>query len=112
MDKKIEKIINKCLVLLEKGYSLDECISRFEGSRDEIREYFKTVKNIKSLEAIMPEKDFQVNSLDHIISEAKRREMVSLEKAEAAAIIKQSKSGAKKKLLLRPAMIFLVFLVA
>jgi hypothetical protein len=106
MDKKIEKIINKCLALLEKGYSLDECISRFEGSRDEIREYFKAVKNIKGLEVIMPEKDFQENSLDHIISEANRREMVSLEKTEAAATLKQSRSGAKKRLLLRPAVIF------
>jgi hypothetical protein len=112
MDKKIEKIINKCLVLLEKGYSLDECISRFEDSRDEITEYFKTVKDIKDLEVIMPEKDFQENSLDHVISEAKKREMISLEKTEAAATLKRSRSGAKKRLLLRPAMIFLIFLVA
>lgn len=56
MDKKIEKIIYKCLVLMEKGHSLDDCINRFENYRDEINEYFKTIKNIKGLGVIMPEK--------------------------------------------------------
>ena len=111
MDKKIEKVIYKCLMLMEKGHSLDECISRFKGHRDEITEYFKTIKNIKGLEVIMPEKDYQKNGLTQIMGEAKRREMISSEKADAAAAIKRSKPGAKKRLLLRPAMIFLVFLV-
>ena len=111
MDKKIEKIIYKCLMLMEKDYSLDECINRFEDHRDEINEYFKTIKNIKGLEAIMPEKDYRENSLAYVMDEAKRRMAVSSEKADAAAVIKQSMPGIKKRLLLRPAMIFLVFLV-
>ena len=111
MDKKIEKIIYKCLMLMEKGHSLDECLSRFKGHRDEINEYFKTIKNIKGFEVIIPEKDYRKNSLARIIGEAKRREMISSEKADAAAAIKRRMPGAKKRLLLRPAMIFLVFLV-
>ena len=111
MDKKIEKIIYKCLMLMEKGYSLDYCINRFEDYRDEINEYFKTIKKIRGLEAIVPEKDYRKNSLAQIIGEAKRRGAVSSEKADAAAVIKQSTPGTKKRLLLRPAMIFLVFLV-
>lgn len=111
MDKKIEKIIYKCLILMEKGHSLDECISRFKGHRDEIKEYFKTIENIKSLEVIMPEKDFCENSLAQIMGEAKRREIIFSEKADAAATIKRSRPGTKKRLLLRPAMIFLVFLI-
>jgi len=111
MDKKIEKIIYKCLILMEKGHSLDECIGRFKGHRDEINEYFKTIKTIKDLEAVMPEKDYQKNSLARVMDEAKRRKMISSEKADAAAAIKQSTPGTKKRLILRPAMIFLVFFV-
>ena len=111
MDKKIEKIIYRCLVLMEKGHSLDDCISRFKGHRDEINEYFRTIENIKGLEVIMPEKDYRENSLSHIMGEAKRRWAISSEKADAAAAIKRSTPGSKKRLLLRPAMIFLVFLV-
>jgi len=111
MDKNIEKIIYKCLMLMEKGHSLDDCINRFEDYQNEINEYFKTIKNIKGLEVIMPEKDYRKNSLAQIIGEAKRRGSVSSEKAGAAAVIKRSTPGTKKRLLLRPAMIFLVFLV-
>ena len=111
MDKKIEKIIYKCLLLIEKGYSLDECINKFEGRRDEITEYFKTIKNIKDLEVVMPEKDYRKNSLEQIIGEAKRRERISSEKAASVAAMKRNKPTAKKRLLLRPAMIFLVFLI-
>ncbi len=111
MDKKIEKIIYKCLLLIEKGHSLDECINKFEGYRDEITEYFKTIKNIKGLEVVMPEKDYKKNSLDQIIGEAKRRERISSEKATSAAAMKRNISTTKKRLILRPAMIFLVFLM-
>ena len=111
MDKKIEKIIYKCLVLMEKGYGLDECINRFEGYQNEINEYFKTIKDIKSFATIIPEKDYRENSFAQIIGEAKRRGSISSEKTDAIAAIKQSKPGIKKRLLLRPAMIFLVFLV-
>ncbi len=111
MDKKIEKIIYKCLFLMEKGHSLDECINKFEDHRDEISEYFKTIKNIKSLEVVMPEKDYRKNSLAQVIGEAKRRENISSEKAASAAAMKWDMSTAKKRLILRPAMIFLVFLV-
>ena len=96
---------------MEKGHSLDECIGRFKGHRDEINEYFKTIKNIKGLEAIIPEKDYRKNSLAQIMGEAERRERVSAEKATSAAAIKRGISGTKKRLLLKPAMIFLVFLV-
>ncbi len=111
MDKKIEKIIYKCLLLMEKGHSLDECINKFEDYRDEITEYFKTIKNIKGLEAVMPEKDYRKNSLAQIIGEAKRREGISSEKAASAAAMKRNISTTKKRLILRPAMIFLVFLI-
>ncbi|MFC2144911.1 DUF5667 domain-containing protein [Actinomycetota bacterium] len=112
MDKKIEKIINKCLVLMEKGHSLDECINRFEDYRDEITGYFKTINNVKSLEVLIPEEDYTKNSLTQIISEAKRRKGISSEKADAKEAIKRDIPRAKKRLLLRPAMIFVVFLVA
>jgi len=111
MNKKNEKIIYKCLILMEKGYSLDDCISRFKGHRDEIKEYFRTIENIKGLEVIMPGKDYQKNSLAQITGEAKRRGAILSEKADAEAVIKQSRPGTRKRLLLRPAMIFLVFLV-
>jgi hypothetical protein len=111
MDKKIEKVIDKCLILLEKGYNLDECIRRFEGYHDEIIEYFKTIRSIKDLEVIIPEKDYRNKSLASIMSEANRRKTVSLDKANAKAAIQQGKPGAKKRLLLRPAIIFMVFLI-
>ena len=111
MDKKIKKVIFKCLILIKKGYSIDDCINKFKNYRNEINNYFRTIKNIKGLEVIMPEKDYRENSLAQIMSEAKRRDMISSEKADAAAAIKANTSGTKKRLLLRPAMIFLVFLV-
>ena len=59
MDKKTLKVINKCHKLIEKGYSIDDCINRFKDYQQEIKDYFAIVERLGSLKTVQPEKDFR-----------------------------------------------------
>ena len=104
MNKKTQNIIDKCHTLIKKGYSIDYCINKFKGFRQEISDYFTTARHLDMLKEVLPKKEFRENSLDHIISRA--------EKLENTARMKPMPSTASvRRLILRPAMIFLIFSV-
>jgi len=102
MDRKIQGIIDKCHKLLEKGYSLDECLERFSSFDSEIRDYFSIAEEIKKLKELSPSKEFTQNSLESIIYRAGSRD-ASGETAPAPV--------SPKRLILRPAMVFMAFII-
>jgi Domain of unknown function (DUF5667) len=106
MDKRTQKIIDKCHILIKKGYSIDYCLSRYKDCRQEIKDYFTAAESLDKLREVRPGKNFSENSLDLIISRARRRERI--------AGAKQGHSTVPvRRLILRPAMIFLlIFMLA
>lgn len=98
MDKRTQKIIEKCHKLINKGYSLNYCLDRFKKQKKQIKDYFATVEHISSLKNIMPGRVFIENSLRTIKA-----------RAEAQKIAAGSMVSSRKKLILKPAMIFLIF---
>jgi hypothetical protein len=102
MDKRTQSIIDKCHKLIEKGYGLEYCLERFKGFEKDIREYFSIAEDLKKLKQAAPSKKFTKNSLDSIIAIAKAREV-----SEADPTVRIP----PRRLLLRPAMIFIIFIV-
>jgi hypothetical protein len=102
MDKRTERIIDKCHILIENGYDLRYCLDRFKDYRKEIEEYFSTADKIGDLRKILPDKEFRESSLDPIIERA--------EKLQKSPEIKSNKNfiPARRKIL-KPAIIFMVF---
>lgn len=104
MDKRTLKVIDKCHILIKKGYSINYCLERFKDYQQEIKDYFTTVESLHSLKMVRPGKHFSENSLDLIISRAQRRERITR--------TKQGHSYSPvRKLMLRPAMIFLMIFI-
>ena len=101
MDKRTQKVMDKCHILINKGYSIDYCLDKFKDCRQEIKEYFAAAESLGTLKAVRPEKKFSENSLDLIINRA--------EKQKRAAGVKPGHSTTPvRRLILRPAMIFLI----
>lgn len=53
MDKKIQKVINKCHNLIKKGYSTDYCLNRYKDFQQEIKDYFAIKERISSLKKVI-----------------------------------------------------------
>ena len=102
MDRKTQRIIDRCHKLLENGFSLDECLERFSSFDREIKDYFSIAEDIKKLKKLSPSKEFTKNSLESIISRAGSRD--APEKIAPAEV-------SPGRLILRPAMIFMAFIV-
>ena len=102
MDKRTQRIIDNCHNLLGKGYSLDQCLEKFSGFDREIRDYFSIAEDIKKLKKLSPSKEFTKHSLESVISRAGSRD--ASEKITPAAL-------SLRRLILRPAMIFMAFIV-
>jgi len=101
MNKRTIKVIDKCHILIKKGYSIDHCLEKFRDYRQEIKDYFTTAESLNTLRAVRPGKNFSENSLDLIISRAKKRGKITGIKPVHSAV-------PVRRLVLRPAMIFLL----
>ena len=66
MSKKIEKIFDKCINLIEKGYSTEYCLERYSGYREELEEYFAVAKELGKMEEVKPDSRYIKSSLDKI----------------------------------------------
>jgi len=101
MNKRTQKVIDKCHILIKKGYSIDYCLDRFKDSRQEIKDYFAIAESLNILRTVRPGKNFSENSLDLIIKRAKKRERI-------AGIRPTHSTTPIRRSILRPAMIFLI----
>jgi hypothetical protein len=77
-------------------------MERFKDHRQDIKNYFEVIQDISLLKKIRPSKKFRQNSLESIIARAEKHE-----KTEAT----QRMMLPSRRLILRPAMIFLVFII-
>jgi hypothetical protein len=102
MDKKTERIIDKCHILIGRGYGIGYCLDRFKDHRKEIEEYFSTTNRIGTLRNVLPDKEFREKSLDLIIEKAEK-----LQKSHEKESNKNFIPVRRK--ILRPAIIFMVF---
>lgn len=104
MSKKIEKIFNKCINLIEKGYSIEYCLERYSGYREELEEYFDAAKELGKIREVKPDSEYMNASLKKIYAS-------SVEAPE----VKVPETGRVRMgpAILKPALIFLaVFILA
>ena len=59
MDKRAQKIIDKCHILISQGYDLEYCLKRFKGYEAEIRDYFSIAEELGTLRKARPSKEFR-----------------------------------------------------
>ena len=104
MDKKTQKIIDKCYILMKKGYTLQYCQKRFKAYRQDIGDYFLTAENIGSLKKIQPASEFIESSLSSIYARAEKDKKPLRKTASSPAAF-------RKRLILRQAMIFLLLVI-
>ncbi|MDZ7837867.1 MAG: DUF5667 domain-containing protein [Actinomycetota bacterium] len=70
MNKKnIQNITDKCLSLMEKGYSLSYCLEKYSYCRDRLEPYLKTAMQIKGLKSLQPDENFKKSTLQHVLSQ-------------------------------------------
>ena len=101
MSKKLEKIFNKCISLIDKGYSIKYCLEKYSDCRKELEEYFATVKELGKLKEVKPDSKYITNSLNKIYSSTETKE-IKVPKTDRIRV------GAA---ILKPALIFLAVFV-
>jgi hypothetical protein len=99
LDRKINKIFDKCIILLCKGYDIDYCLNKFKKYRDDLQENLRIYEKLKKLEDIELDKNFLENTLDKIYN-------LSAEKVDTFI-----SKPPKKSFMFKPAMILLAALV-
>ena len=100
MKEKIEKIFNRCLVLIEKGYSTEYCLKKYSKYKSVLKEYFNTVKYLNNLKNIEPEAGDISKNLDKIYNTAENFTEPAIDKTK---VFPES----RRKFFLRPAMVFI-----
>lgn len=76
-NKKIEKVFNRCLKLMERGYSARYCLEKYSSYRDELEEYFNIIVNLKNIGDTKPEIKNSQNMLEKIYNSAANPEETS-----------------------------------
>jgi hypothetical protein len=108
MDVKTEKIFNRCLNLISRGYSIQYCLKKYSRYKDVLEEYFETIKYLKDLKNIRPEEINIKSSLNKIYKSVKdsTKQGKDIGKSETAAPY----SG-RRIPILKPAVVFAMILV-
>lgn len=102
-NKKIEKVFNRCLKLMEKGYSARYCLEKYSSYRGELEEYFNIIGNLKNIGDIKPEIKNSQNMLKKIYSSAANpEEKAGHEIMNGAAAYQHI----KRRSFLKPAIVF------
>jgi hypothetical protein len=108
MDGKTEKIFNRCLNLISRGYSIQYCFKKYSRYKDTLEEYFKTIKYLKDLKNIKPLETNIKSSLEKIYKSAKDR-------TKPDKYISKNKTSVpysgRRTFLLKPAFVFTTVLV-
>lgn len=101
MDKQIKKILEKCIILLEKGYSVRYCLSKYSKHRKILKDYLQNLEDLNKIIPLELEEDYLKDNLNRIY-----------ERLDSEVKEHKSKTQYRKPVILRPAIIFLsIFLV-
>jgi len=108
MNEKTEKIFDRCLKLISRGYSIQYCLKKYSRYKDILEEYFKTIKYLKNLKNIKP-KDINIkSSLDKIYKSAKNSTEPDMDKIKSKTATPDS---GRRISLLKPVIVFITVLV-
>ncbi len=102
MSKKLEKIFNKCISLIDKGYSVEYCLEKYSDCRKELEEYFATVKELGKLKGVKPDSKYISNSLNRIYASSTETKEIKVPKTGRIRV---------GTAILKPALIFLAVFV-
>lgn len=69
-NKKIERILCRCLKLISMGYSTEYCLGKYIEYKDELEEYFDTISRLKDIKNIEPDDKSIKSILSKIYSSA------------------------------------------
>lgn len=114
-----EKILKKFLILLDKGYDKNYCLSRFKGYEKELRPYLDLHLRLGDLKTISPDSDYFTRGLERIYKKVyedkKNKTDIDFKSSHAAEFYDQNnrfKKSQFKMKLLKPSIIFLsIFLI-
>jgi hypothetical protein len=114
INKNIERVFNKCIILLCRGYSIQYCLAKFKKYKDLLEEYLVTIGKLKDLDKVKPGNDYIKNTLDKIYSLS---EVETVGNAREGYIPENRYSINSRtrirSLVFKPAMVFLlVFVIA
>ena len=65
------RILNKFLILLDKGYDIDICIEKFPAYREESKVYANIIENFSNFKKLKPKEEYLTNNLKNIYSLAR-----------------------------------------
>jgi len=114
-----EKILNKFLSLLDKGYNINYCLGKFPGCEKELKPYLDLHLKLENLKTISPDSDYFTKGLDRIYKkiyeDEKNKTMTDFKYNHTAEFYEQNigfKKSQFKLKLLKPSIIFLsIFLI-
>jgi hypothetical protein len=87
-DKKIEKILNKCMILLSKGYDIDFCLKKFKKYKDLIEDYLAVYGKIKKVTDFELDKNFLENALGKIYKHSPEKYDIPVKKPARIFVLK------------------------
>jgi len=112
INKNLERIFNKCVILLSKGYSTDYCLSKFKKYRNILEDYLNTAGKLKDLEKVEPANDYIEKTLNRIYSLPEGEIDNNAQEVNISENKNFINSRAKiKSFFLKPAILFLIVFV-
>jgi len=100
MKEKTEKIFNRCLGLIEKGYSMEYCLKKYCKYKSELQEYFNTIEYLNNLKKVEPEGLDMAVRLDEIYNSDENITEPAIDKAKATP-------EGRRSSFLKPTMVFI-----
>jgi hypothetical protein len=87
-DKKIEKILSRCMILLSKGFDVDFCLSKFKKYKDVLEGYLEIYGKLKKVTDFELDKNFLKDSLDKIYRNSPEKNDISVSKPSRSFMLK------------------------
>ena len=87
-DKKIEKILNACMILLSNGHNIDFCLNKFKRYKDTIEEYLAVYGKLKKATDFELDKNFLEDALDKIYKRSPEKNDISVRKPSRNFMLK------------------------
>ena len=104
-NRKIEKILNKCIILISRGYDIDYCLTKFKKYKKDLEEYFHIIGKFKNSfpdcndPNCEPDSNFAASTLDKIYKILPEKSYNFILKSQ------------KRNFIFKPAIIFILILV-
>ncbi|MBN2072653.1 MAG: hypothetical protein JW770_01735 [Actinobacteria bacterium] len=110
MNSGIERIIYKCISSIERGHGIEYCLKKYGKYGKEVAGFLDSIKNIQEIKKIKPDENLIKKCLDRVIKRAEKEGTPDHPLPGESG--KLNRTGYPvRRLVLRPAMIFITILV-